>query len=109
MQRIRPLMASLCAGLLLTPAGGFAADPPAPQNRTAETQTTFEKPHGILARLEYPYKLRPVAPISVANSNRLESLLRAGNLYLSLADTLALALENNLDIAIQRYGPQIAD
>src|SRR5262249_19101525 len=72
-------------------------------------QTTFEKPHGFMGRLLYPYKTRPVAPISVANSNRLDSLLRAGNLYLSLQDTLALALENNLDIAIHRYGPQIAD
>jgi outer membrane protein TolC len=30
--------------------------------------------------------------------------LRAGNIYLSLQDTIALALENNLDIAYQRYG-----
>ena len=43
------------------------------------------------------------------NSPRIDSLLRAGNLYLSLQDAIALALENNLDIAIQRYGPQIAD
>ena len=46
---------------------------------------------------------------SIANSGRLESLLRGGNLYLSMQDAIALALENNLDIAIQRYGPQIAD
>ncbi len=26
-----------------------------------------------------------------------------------MQDTIALALENNLDIAIQRYGPQLAD
>jgi outer membrane protein TolC len=45
----------------------------------------------------------------MANSTRLDSLLRAGNLYLSLANTVALALENNLDLEIQRYGPQIAD
>src|SRR5262249_26400483 len=34
---------------------------------------------------------------------------RAGRLYLSLQDTIALALENNLDIELQRYGAQIAD
>jgi outer membrane protein TolC len=93
---------------MLAPAG-FADDTPPQQPRTAETQTTFEKPHGFFEKVLYPYKHRPIVPISVANSNRLESLLRAGNLYLSLQDTLALALENNLDIAIQRYGPMIAD
>ncbi len=31
--------------------------------------------------------------------------MRAGNLYLSAQDVIALALENNLDIEIQRYGP----
>ena len=43
------------------------------------------------------------------NSNRLEALLRAGNLYLSLQDVIALALENNLDIETQRYGALIAE
>ena len=31
-----------------------------------------------------------------------------GNLYLTVQDTIALALENNLDIAVQRYGPFLA-
>jgi outer membrane protein len=51
------------------------------------------------------YRAPEVAPIEMGNSGRLESLLRAGNLYLSLSDAIALALENNLDIAISRYGP----
>lgn len=42
------------------------------------------------------------------NSPRIESLVRAGNLYLSLADALALALENNLDIQLQRTTPGLA-
>ena len=41
----------------------------------------------------------------MTNSGRLESLVRAGNLYVSAQDVIALALENNLDIEIQRYGP----
>ena len=48
-------------------------------------------------------------PPNAGELRRLDSLLRGGNLYLSLQDAIALALENNLDIAIQRYGPQIAD
>jgi outer membrane protein len=104
----RSTIAILCAALTLTPAGGFAADPPAPQ-RTAETQTTMDQKHGILAKIERPYTAQHVEPINTTNTNRLEQLLRAGNLYLSLQDTIALALENNLDIAIQRYNPRIAD
>jgi len=55
-----------------------------------------------------PYRPKRIAPLNLANSNRLESLLRAGNLYLSLQDAIALALENNLDVELSRYGPQIA-
>ncbi len=50
---------------------------------------------------------RVVAPAKLTNSGRLDSLIRAGNLYLSVDDVIALALENNLDIAIQRYGPYL--
>ena len=59
-------------------------------------------------RLTEPYSWRDVAPINVSNSNRLDQLLRAGKLYLSLQDVIALALENNLDIELQRYGPKIS-
>ncbi len=60
------------------------------------------------SRLTEPYSWRDVAPINVSNSNRLDQLLRAGKLYLSLQDVIALALENNLDIELQRYGPKIS-
>jgi outer membrane protein TolC len=43
-------------------------------------------------------------PVSFQNSARVHDLMRGGNLYLSLQDALALAIENNLDIEIQRYG-----
>src|SRR5664279_3402781 len=42
-------------------------------------------------------------PVNLQNSPRFHELLRAGNLYLSLQDALALAIENNLDIELQRY------
>ena len=52
----------------------------------------------------------PVVPeADMANSPRLDRLVREGKLYLSLNDALALAIENNLDIASARYGPRIAD
>ena len=40
---------------------------------------------------------------------RIDSLMHDGKLYLSLNDAIALALENNLDIAIARYNLNIAD
>ena len=51
---------------------------------------------------------RRVAPATLSNTPRLESLVRAGNLYLSVQDVIALVLENNLDIAVQRYSPFLA-
>jgi len=54
------------------------------------------------------YQARPVPPVSFQNSGRLDSLMRAGQIYLSLPDAIALALENNLDIELQRTLPQIA-
>ena len=51
------------------------------------------------------YRQRDVPDADLADSMRLDRLIRNGKLYLSLADTLALALENNLDIAIGRYSP----
>ena len=57
---------------------------------------------GFLTR---PYQQRIVPPINLANSSRLAALIRAGNLYLTAQDVIALALENNIDIETQRYGP----
>jgi outer membrane protein len=51
---------------------------------------------------------RVVTPAKLTNTPRLESLVRAGNLYLSADDVIALTLENNLDIAVQRYTPFLA-
>ncbi len=55
------------------------------------------------------YEGSVVAPINVSNSPRLESLVRAGRLYLSLQDCIAAALENNIDIEIERYQPRLAE
>src|ERR1035441_527862 len=46
---------------------------------------------------------RTTPAVQFDNSPRVHELIRAGNLYLSLADALALTIENNLDIELQRY------
>ena len=55
-----------------------------------------------------PYRPTPVPPINLTNSSRLQSLERDGKLYLALRDAIALALENNLDLAYFRYNLPIA-
>jgi outer membrane protein TolC len=54
------------------------------------------------------YRSPTVSPVSFQNSSRIESLMRAGQLYLSLPDAIALTLENNLDLELQRFLPRIA-
>jgi outer membrane protein len=55
-----------------------------------------------------PFEAAEVPPIRLSNSPRLQSLMRAGVLYLTARDAIALALENNIDIEIARYNPEIA-
>ena len=54
------------------------------------------------------FRAPEVPDISLSNSARLDALLHDAKLFLSLSDALALAIENNLDIAWSRYGPQSA-
>jgi len=69
------------------------------------------------AELEMPRSHNPLSPFAasevpepaLANSPRLDRLIRDGKLYLSLKDAIDLALENNLDLAIARYNLPIAD
>jgi outer membrane protein len=56
-----------------------------------------------------PYQGRQVELPSLTNAPRLEQLMQNGKLMLSMNDAIALALENNLDIAISRYNLNIAD
>lgn len=55
-----------------------------------------------------PYFAPDVPPVRLANTRRLGELVRAGNLYLTVQDAIALALENNIDIEVARYNPLIA-
>jgi outer membrane protein TolC len=76
----------------------------------SEVSILTPKPPPVVGRVLQPFHLekRIVPPPKLDNSPRLESLVRAGNLYLSVQDVIALVLENNLDIAVQRYSPFLA-
>src|SRR6202034_2813468 len=93
----------------------WAQEPPAapiPQN-TPETQAlpvmNDSKPVSHFPNPVGPYQPRHLANPILANTARIDQFMRDGKLYLSLDDAIALALENNLDIAIARYNLNIAD
>jgi outer membrane protein TolC len=67
-----------------------------------------EAPASRFSWLTRPYQPRSVPPINLANTTRIGALTRNGNLYLTSHDVVALALENNIDIEVQRYGPLLA-
>jgi outer membrane protein TolC len=70
-------------------------------------QIANQKPNGpIFVR---SYMAPPVPPVRLQNSGRLHDLIRAGKLYLTVQDALALAIENNLNLEVDRYGPLLAD
>src|SRR5438270_13815072 len=92
-------MRRLCAPLLLLCACLSAR---------AQNAVRIEPAQGSLLGLTRPYRVRDVQPINLANSSRIESHMRAGNLYLSATDMVALATENNIDVKIQRNAPLLA-
>ncbi len=72
-------------------------------------QQDYLKPQSHLPLLWAPYTPRKVPPPNFGNTTRIDQLMHDGTLTLSLDDAIALALENNLDMAIARYNLPIAD
>ena len=81
---------------------GFSGGAPAQQ------ALDLRPPSGALGFLANPYRAGTVPGIRLENSGRFAALIRADNLYLSARDVVALAIENNIDVEIQRYGPLLA-
>ncbi|MGA8111431.1 MAG: TolC family protein [Acidobacteriaceae bacterium] len=94
-------------------------EPPKPTPTLAQ-QAQQEQQLGIAPpqafHVEMPHSHNPLAPykpstapeLNLHNSPRLENLIRDGKLYISLQDAIALAIENNLDLAEFRYNFPIA-
>src|SRR5512146_1738038 len=99
MKKANGILVAVCGLLLL-----MAAAAPSPAQ-------VFRFPN---AGSQFPNLINPYSPVRVpqpklTNTPRLDTLMRDGKLMLSLSDSVALALENNLDIAIARYNLSIAD
>jgi len=90
-----------------------------PATAQASVQTPAAAPNAPTPQYDYSksapmwspksYTGRSVPPPMLNNAPRIDQLVKNGTLYLSLNDAIALALENNLDIAIARYNLNIAD
>jgi len=108
----------LCALMISAQAQQEMPNAPAPQAPPASSATPApELPIRTPPSLAIPHSHDPLAAYApstvprpdLANSARLQQLIRDGKLYISLQDAIALALENNLDLAIARYNLPIAD
>jgi len=92
------LRRSLAATMLLALAAPFGF---------AQT-VDYSKPKTHLVPFA-PYTAREVPQPNFGNSGRIDQVTKDGKIMLSLNDAIALALENNLDLAIARYNLNIAD
>ena len=112
-------MAALFLAALMVPAGwaqdssSMSAAPSAQQATPSSTRpfdvNEYAKPRSAFPNLGAPYTPRRVEAPNLANTPRIDQLMHDGKLYISMNDAVALALENNLDIAIARYNLNIAD
>src|SRR5947209_18021321 len=92
MRSLKPILSLFCAVLVAAPLFG----------QQIPLETGGDTP--VIGR----YQAHHVAPINLNNSGRLDALVRAGKIYLSLQDAIALSLENNLDLEVQRYALPLA-
>lgn len=104
------LVSSAISLLLLAPSSHAqdASATPAPVTRPFETRPSLRQdlPHSRNP-LDI-YRASRVPEPNLANSPKIDSLIHNGVLELSLRDAIALALEDNLDLAIARYNIPIA-
>jgi outer membrane protein len=120
----RPLLAAILAvalaGAPISPAFGQEA-PQTPQAAPAKTATPIvpvalgsAKHNYTRGPKVFPNLLAPYSPISIeapglTNSPRVDQLIHDGKLELSMQEAVELALENSMDIVVQRYNPWFAD
>jgi outer membrane protein len=84
---------------------------PAPQKNAHvySGDQNYAKPLSGFPNLIAPYTVRHIPQPNLTNSTMTDKLFREGQIYLSINDAVAMALENNLDITLQRYNLSIAD
>ena len=122
-QFARPLLAAVLASMLVggpvSPAFGQEPQqsPQAPAKTAAaavpvslgSAKYNFSRAPKAFPTLFAPYRPIRIDEPGLTNSPRIEQLIHDGKLELSLQDAVELALENSMDIVVQRYNPWFAD
>jgi len=108
MRYLQSPIAVFCAFLTVLPSVSFGQQSDQ-KSREDQALQLDRQPQHWYSMFTNRYDPKIVPQINTANSSRLDQLMRGGRLYLSLQDAIALALENNIDIEVQRYGYLIAD
>jgi outer membrane protein TolC len=98
----------LCS-LLLTSGALFAQEDARPANQDQTPHVSAAPKDNFLRNLRNRYLPREVSAVDFRNTGRLGKLIRGGNLYLSLQDAIDLAIENNLDLQLQRFNTRFAE
>jgi len=80
---------------------------PANQDQTPQILTPPKVK--LIDKIKFPYLTRDVSAVDFRNTGRVDQLIRAGQLYLSLQDAIDLAIENNLDLQLERFNPRFAE
>lgn len=90
---------------------GMQPLPEAPEvkNLPQPTNVDYSKPTPLLPNPFARYIPADVPAPSFTNAPKIEQLIQNGKLMLSLDDAIAIALADNLDIAVARYNLPIAD
>jgi hypothetical protein len=78
------------------------------QQQSFAPQQPFNVPMPHSHKPLSPYRPSTAPELDLSNSPRLENLIRDGKIYVSLHDAIAVAIENNLDLAYFRYNFPIA-
>jgi outer membrane protein len=94
----------VCVWTVCSAPGGFAWPGKHDPNPSDVTAIDYAKGAKYLGAYAAPY----VPPAKLTNSPRLQELILNGQLKLSMEDAIALALENNLDVAVARYNLPLA-
>jgi len=93
----------------VNPAAPPQASSAAPVSSLGLAQHHFSRGPKSFPNLIKAYESIKIERPVLTNSPRLDQLVHDGKLEISLQDAVELALENSLDIAVQRYYPWIAD
>src|SRR6267154_4851041 len=93
---------------------GQAAPPAQPESQTPVRTIQISTENYTNGKRWFPNVIAPYKPTIVpepvlTNAPRIEQMIQDGKLRISLQDAIDLALQNNLDIAIQRYAPWLAE